>query len=43
VEPGADARSGRWWWENPDSRECGLQPRRRVIPLKVEPRRAAGQ
>jgi siroheme synthase-like protein len=39
VEPGADPRSGRWWWENPDSRECGLQPRRRVIPLKVEPRR----
>ena len=43
VEAGADPRSGRWWWENPDSRECGLQPRRRVIPLKVEPRRAAGQ
>lgn len=43
VEPGADPRSGRWWWENPDSRECGLQPRRRVIPLTVEPRRAAGQ
>lgn len=43
VEPGADSRSGRWWWESPDSRECGLQPRRRVIPLKVEPRRAAGQ
>jgi phosphoadenosine phosphosulfate reductase len=41
VEPGADPRSGRWWWENPESRECGLQPRRRVIPLKVEPRRAA--
>jgi phosphoadenosine phosphosulfate reductase len=40
IEPGADPRSGRWWWENPDSRECGLQPRRRVIPLKVEPRRA---
>jgi phosphoadenosine phosphosulfate reductase len=43
VEPGADPRSGRWWWENPETRECGLQPRRRVIPLKVEPRRAAGQ
>jgi phosphoadenosine phosphosulfate reductase len=43
VEPGADPRSGRWWWESADSRECGLQPRRRVIPLKVEPRRAAGQ
>lgn len=43
VEPGADPRSGRWWWENTDSRECGLHPRRRVIPLKVEPRRAASQ
>ncbi len=42
IEPGADPRSGRWWWENPESRECGLQPRRRVIPLKVEPRRAIG-
>jgi phosphoadenosine phosphosulfate reductase len=41
IEPAADPRSGRWWWENPDSRECGLQPRRRVIPLKVEPRRTA--
>jgi phosphoadenosine phosphosulfate reductase len=27
VEPGADSRSGRWWWENTDSKECGLQPR----------------
>ncbi len=42
VEPGTDPRSGRWWWENPDTRECGLQPRRRVIPIKPEPRRAAG-
>jgi phosphoadenosine phosphosulfate reductase len=29
IEPGADYRAGRWWWENPDSRECGLHPRRR--------------
>ena len=27
VEPGQDSRSGRWWWEDPASRECGLQPR----------------
>ena len=20
-------RSGRWWWENPDHRECGLHSR----------------
>ena len=24
VKPGEDVRSGRWWWENPDSKECGL-------------------
>jgi len=24
VEPGEDIRSGRWWWENPDTKECGL-------------------
>jgi phosphoadenosine phosphosulfate reductase len=27
TEPGQDHRAGRWWWENPDSRECGLHPR----------------
>jgi phosphoadenosine phosphosulfate reductase len=24
VKPEEDARAGRWWWENPDTRECGL-------------------
>jgi phosphoadenosine phosphosulfate reductase len=24
VSPGDDPRSGRWWWENADTRECGL-------------------
>ncbi len=24
VTPGADIRSGRWWWESSDSKECGL-------------------
>jgi len=24
VEPGEDIRAGRWWWENPESKECGL-------------------
>ena len=27
VEPGADPRSGRWWWESPEHRECGLHKR----------------
>ena len=24
VEPGEDLRAGRWWWENPNTKECGL-------------------
>ncbi len=24
VAKGDDIRAGRWWWENPDSKECGL-------------------
>lgn len=24
VKEGEDIRAGRWWWENPESKECGL-------------------
>ncbi len=24
VKPGEGIRAGRWWWENPDKKECGL-------------------
>ncbi|MDD5180823.1 MAG: phosphoadenylyl-sulfate reductase [Gallionellaceae bacterium] len=24
VTPGEDIRSGRWWWEDPQNKECGL-------------------
>jgi phosphoadenosine phosphosulfate reductase len=24
VQPGEDPRAGRWWWENPETKECGL-------------------
>ena len=24
IEPGEDKRAGRWWWENPETRECGI-------------------
>jgi phosphoadenosine phosphosulfate reductase len=27
IEPGEDVRAGRWWWENPDTKECGLHKR----------------
>jgi phosphoadenosine phosphosulfate reductase len=30
VQAGEGERSGRWWWERNDSRECGLHPRRQV-------------
>jgi phosphoadenosine phosphosulfate reductase len=26
VKPGEDIRAGRWWWENPEHKECGLHP-----------------
>lgn len=24
IEPGQDLRAGRWWWEQPEQKECGL-------------------
>ena len=27
IKPGEDIRAGRWWWENPDQKECGLHKR----------------
>ena len=24
VRPGEDIRAGRWWWESPATKECGL-------------------
>jgi len=24
ITPGEDLRAGRWWWENPENKECGL-------------------
>ena len=26
VQPGEDPRAGRWWWEHPEHKECGLHP-----------------
>jgi len=37
VQPGEDARSGRWWWERSDTRECGLHPRRKAPALAAAP------
>jgi phosphoadenosine phosphosulfate reductase len=38
VLPGEDARSGRWWWERAESRECGLHPRRKIPALGTVPK-----
>jgi phosphoadenosine phosphosulfate reductase len=29
VKPGEDVRAGRWWWENPEHKECGLHLRKK--------------
>lgn len=33
ITPGEDVRAGRWWWENPESKECGLHVAR-VVPVR---------
>jgi phosphoadenosine phosphosulfate reductase len=37
VQPGEDARAGRWWWEQPGTRECGLHmdPQGRLVRAKA--------
>ncbi|WP_239590861.1 phosphoadenylyl-sulfate reductase [Vitreimonas flagellata] len=30
IRPGEDPRNGRWWWENQDSKECGLHTMQNV-------------
>lgn len=27
IQPGEDVRAGRWWWERPEHKECGLHNR----------------
>jgi len=36
ITPGEDIRAGRWWWENPESKECGLHVGK-ITPLKMAP------
>ena len=35
VEPGEDIRAGRWWWERPEHRECGLHRRPLDVAVRV--------
>ncbi|MDQ2964137.1 MAG: phosphoadenylyl-sulfate reductase [Pseudomonadota bacterium] len=36
VEPGEDIRAGRWWWEQPEHKECGLHRRPLDVAVRVE-------
>ena len=37
IEPGEDIRAGRWWWEHPEHRECGLHRRPLDVVVRAEP------
>ena len=41
IEPGEDLRAGRWWWERPEQRECGLHRRPLDIAVREAPAEAA--
>ena len=41
IEPWEDPRAGRWWWEQPEHRECGLHfdpVSGKLVPVHREPR-----
>jgi len=40
VEAGEDVRAGRWWWENPEHKECGLHRRPVGFVRKPQPQEA---
>ena len=31
IQAGEHPRAGRWWWENPESKECGLHPAKLAV------------
>lgn len=39
ITVGEDIRAGRWWWENPETKECGLHPH--AHPAQVSSERKA--
>lgn len=36
IERGEDIRAGRWWWEQPEHRECGLHRRPLDVVVRVQ-------
>jgi phosphoadenosine phosphosulfate reductase len=41
IESGEDVRAGRWWWEHPEQKECGLHRRPLDIAVREAPAEAA--
>jgi len=37
VQPGEDIRAGRWWWERPEHKECGLHRSPLALTTKEQP------
>lgn len=35
ITIGEDIRAGRWWWENPETKECGLHPAKKETMSKA--------
>ncbi|WP_434633493.1 phosphoadenylyl-sulfate reductase [Chromobacterium sp. CV08] len=35
ISVGEDVRAGRWWWENPETKECGLHAKSSPLPRPV--------
>ncbi len=35
ITVGEDIRAGRWWWENPETKECGLHPVKKASMSKA--------
>jgi phosphoadenosine phosphosulfate reductase len=35
IKEGEDVRAGRWWWETPEQKECGLHNRRKQVKQQV--------
>jgi phosphoadenosine phosphosulfate reductase len=36
ITPGEDIRAGRWWWENADTKECGLHGKPHSVGVSLE-------
>lgn len=40
ITMGEDVRAGRWWWENPENKECGLHVKATPLNFSSQPPKA---